>query len=446
MGHLVLILGLAGTGLLSLAYPWIGVAFSYLIILLDPQNIWWWAFEEVRPVYWILVPTMLGLGFAIIRGKISITILNNKRSLYLFILWGSLILSYYTGPYVDVAGPYRFHDPAYIYSLVNKIFLLYFIGCMCIDKENRLQSLWYVMVLSVAYLIYWTNGQYFFEYQYGRIGGPAGLYNTGVYKDENAFAMLFVTGLPFIFYLGVYSERAIVRWTLWLLVPFGWHAIFLTGSRGGLVGLLVTLALIAYRSPKPIFRYLLIPAFAVAFYWQAGDVMKNRAETIDDFRTERSASTRLEAWSAAINMARSHPFTGVGLASFGPAFPHYSNYEPRVAHNTFLQILAESGVLAGMMYVMVVVTCIKELWRNGKWLKNTGEARNRLLHLMNEATLIAFVGLTVCSLFLSLQVYEIFYFLCLLVNAIIFLSAKVREQTAGEVADSSAMPPESSKQ
>jgi O-antigen ligase len=213
---------------------------------------------------------------------------------------------------------------------------------------------------------------------------------------------------------------------LWLIIPLGWHAIFLTGSRGGLIGLAVTILLIAMRSRQQrLLGLLLIPAFIIAYQWQAGGLMKERAETISDYDTETSASSRLEAWSAALNMIVDHPLTGVGLASFGPAFPHYSEEKPREAHNTFLQITAESGILAGTMYVLIAVSSIVGLWRHGNRLHGIkSETGANVLYLINEATLVALCGLLVCSAFLSLQVFEIFYCLCLVVNAVLYIGRK----------------------
>jgi O-antigen ligase len=169
---------------------------------------------------------------------------------------------------------------------------------------------------------------------------------------------------------------------------------------------------------------LVIPLFMGAYVWQAGDIMRSRAGTIGDYRTETSAATRFEAWDAAINMISNYPLTGVGLASFGPAFPDYSDKAPREAHNTLLQITAESGLIAGAMYVLIVSSSLIGLWKNGKRYKQTDEPDKRLLHCINEAALVSLCGLVVCSLFLSLQIFEIFYYLCLVVNSVLYLSKK----------------------
>jgi O-antigen ligase len=177
------------------------------------------------------------------------------------------------------------------------------------------------------------------------------------------------------------------------------------------------------RSPKRLVGLLLIPTLIVAYAWQGGDLMKSRARTITDYETESSAATRIEAWNAAVRMVSNHPFIGVGLASFGPAFPDHSDKRPREAHNTFFQIIAESGILAGIMYLLIVSFLIMGLWKNGNKYRAKAKANEtNLLHLLNEATLVSFIGLVVCSLFLSLQIYEIFYYLCLIGNSILFLS------------------------
>ena len=49
--------------------------------------------------------------------------------------------------------------------------------------------------------------------------------------------------------------------------------------------------------------------------------------------------------------------------------------------------------------------------------------------------LVAFFGFAVCALFLSLQMSEIFYCLCMLVNAVLFVSARL---TAAAIPDSGA--------
>lgn len=431
MGRLFFLAALASVSVVSLARPWIGVVCAYLIAILVPQAVWFWNFDGLRPAMWVLLPTFVGFAVALVRGGYSAAVIANRRTIFALVLWLCYNLSYYFGPYTDAAGPFRFTNPGWAHSTLNKIFVLYFLGVICIDTEQKLKALAGVIVISAIYLTYWANDRYLSGLVIGRMAGPVDAFGASVYSDENNFAMLFVVALPFLWYLGYAFQNRMIRWGMWLMVPLGWHAIFLTASRGGLVGIAATTLLIAWRSKNKAFGFLLIPALVVAYFWQAGDLMRARADTIGEFRTETSASTRLEAWQTASRMIADHPLTGVGLASFGPAFPDYSGYQPREAHNTFFQIAAESGILAGLSYLLLVASCILALWRNGNRLRDqVVDGRPDFQYLVNEAILVAFSGLFICSLFLSLQMFEIFWYLALMTNAVLFLRQAPRSLAA----------------
>jgi putative inorganic carbon (HCO3(-)) transporter len=427
VGKIILYILLAGTSITSLFKPWIGVVASYLIILLGPQAIWFWVFEGLRSIFFITVSTVIGVIMAILQGRLDLAPLKERRNLFVAGLWLFICLSYFFGPFVDVSEN-RFYSPGDVFSICNKIFFFYFIAVICINSENSLKILSLAIVVAVIYLTYWINDQYLFQGRFGRIGGPEDMYHMGLYRDENMFAMLFVTGLPFLYYLGLYMKKLVYRIGLWLIIPLGWHAIFLTGSRGGLIGLVVTIILIAFRSKRKALTILVIPIFIVAYQWQAGDLMKERANTIGEYEQESSAQTRFNAWGIAIKMMSDNPLFGVGLGSFGTAFRNYSTYEkPREAHNTFFQISAESGIFAGTMYLLIIASVVFGTWRRSKTLRSPPKDDDqdiKFLFLLNEAVLISFIGLSVCALFLSLQLYEIFYFLCVLNSALASISEK----------------------
>ena len=429
MGRMFFLALLTALSVMALVRPWIGVVAAYGIAILVPQAVWWWDFEDLRPAFWVLVPTIVGFVIGVFRGTHDLTLLFNRRNLFMLVLWIFFALSYYFGPYTDVVNKFRFTDPEWAFSTFNKIFLLYFLACVCIDDLFKLRALVLTILFSAAYLVYWANDMYLSGHVMGRLPGPVDIFGQGTYSDENAFAMLFVVGQPFLWYMAQTVKRTWIRYAIWLVIPFCWHAVFLTASRGGLIGIAVTTLLMVVRGKNKLLGLLLIPAFIGAYTWQAGDLMKERAATIDEYRTETSASTRIEAWQAALGMIKDHPMIGVGLASLGPAFPDYSDKKPREAHNTALQISAESGAIAGLMYLLLVVTSIVALWRNGSRLRRRQIAApdgssHDLLYLINEAVLVAFFGFVVCALFLSLQLSEIFYCLCLLVNAVLLVSAR----------------------
>jgi O-antigen ligase len=159
--------------------------------------------------------------------------------------------------------------------------------------------------------------------------------------------------------------------------------------------------------------------FAIVYVWQGGSVMQSRANTIVDYKTEGSAASRLQAWSAAGTMMANHPITGVGLASFTLGFRHYSTDKPRMAHNTFFQISGESGVIAGCSWLFIIIIALLGLWRGPpeqQPLSGDVDDDDRFASLMGDATLVAIAGFTVCAAFLSLSMLEVFFFLGIVAN------------------------------
>ena len=422
MGHLF-IAAMMVCAVASLAYPWIGVLYGYLFVVLTPQAIWWWDFEGVRATFWVILPTCIGVLIALARKRLDLDILKNRRNLFILLLWVALVISYFFGPFVHTISPYRFTIPAVTMSRMNKIFLFYFVACLCIDTEKKAKALYVVMLVSFAYLTYWAVDQYLTGHWFGRLSGPVSLSGSGLYGDQNDFAMAFVVAQPFFWYFGSNQKRWIWRWAWWLWIPLSWDAVFLTGSRGGFLGLITTVAFMVLRSRRRLLGLALIPAFLIVFSHEAGPVMKTRVLSIDHYHKSASAEDRLHSWRAAERMIVAHPLTGVGVASYGPAFPYYSRHHPREAHDTFLQITAESGVLAGTMYVLIVLSLIHALWKTGKALKEKSERAAMSDSLMiNEAVMVGFIGLVVCSIFLSLQEFEIFYVLNVLGNTVLTIN------------------------
>jgi len=418
MGTVVLYLLIATNAAVALFQPWIGIVAAYLIAVLTPHNIWWWVFEGVRPLYVVLVPTLLGYGSSILSGKVSFAPLNTKLNRCVAILWLTSTIAYYLGPYVDVHNEYRFYDPEFMFSAWQKTCLTYFVAVTLIDNTAKLKILTLVVIGTVAYMTYWANAQYLFYGKFGRIGGPVSLDQSSIYADENNFAVLFVVGAPFLYYFGRYLKRTALTLAVWAIIPLSWHAVFLTASRGALLAVGVSVLVFAFRSENRSVGVLATAAFVVAFAWQAGDLMKERSSTITGYATEDSASHRLDAWEAATGMMIAHPLTGVGFASFGQAFPDFSDIPPRIAHNTFFQVGGEWGIAAALAYLILMGSTLNRLRINGRRLRSMATSEEgRLYLLLSEACLLSLTGFFVCSLFLSLEKYEVLYYLLVLANA-----------------------------
>lgn len=76
---------------------------------------------------------------------------------------------------------------------------------------------------------------------------------------------------------------------------------------------------------------------------------------------------RLAHWQAAQEMARYHPVLGVGLGNYEPVYPAYRlvnwPYPLGHAHNIYLNMLAETGILGLSAYLTLWVVIFWQTWR-----------------------------------------------------------------------------------
>nr|WP_319393021.1 O-antigen ligase family protein [uncultured Desulfobacter sp.] len=421
MGKLILVLLIASTGCTTLRKPWIGIIAYYLLAILGPQYIWWWNFEGLRVSLIVALSTLSGIGISLFTTEKDYHFLLNRQNLWPALLWFFIVFSYHSGPYVS----YFSHSglsPTDLLHLSNTVFIFYFCASLEINQINKLHYLIIVFVVSTLYLTYWANDQYlsqnWSQFNLGRLRGPIG--STGsIYGDENAFAMVFVTGGPFVYYLGWQVKRLWLRWGLWATIPLSWHAVFLTGSRGGLLGIASVLLCVLLLSKKKIMAIPLLTFFLLFYQWQAGNVMDDRSQMISDYQGDKSAEDRLMAWSCGFRMVQAHPLTGVGLGSFVSAMTSFGGSRPMVAHNTFVQYVAESGIGAGFAYIAIILGFYlrsKKIWYWCKFFPEDEEKRK--IDLYSRASTASFTGMVTCSLFLSLNNYEIFFVLLLFNNAL----------------------------
>jgi putative inorganic carbon (HCO3(-)) transporter len=64
--------------------------------------------------------------------------------------------------------------------------------------------------------------------------------------------------------------------------------------------------------------------------------------------SDESAMGRIEAWSAGLQMLKASPVWGVGSGFF-------IDHHPRVAHNSFVQCFAETGLVGYFLWLSLVV-------------------------------------------------------------------------------------------
>jgi O-antigen ligase len=148
-------------------------------------------------------------------------------------------------------------------------------------------------------------------------------------------------------------------------------ALVLTMSRSGITAfsvmvLIIAALLLRRRAGPPSSRVLalsIVVAMALAvFAWTGVEPV------IERFATGESISGRLPGWRGAIRIAGGFPIFGSGLNTYETAMMYYSPRkagEPYwdVAHQDYLQLAAEGGLLLGLPIALAIVTVAREIRR-----------------------------------------------------------------------------------
>jgi len=203
--------------------------------------------------------------------------------------------------------------------------------------------------------------------------------------------------------------------------------IFLSGSRGGMLSVLMELAVLAavvFRRKRTVRFGIAAVAFVVLLVgmvgWLGGKELTHRFSTISsEAHGEISGGTRVTIDRDTLRMFAQKPILGWGLGTFPVVYPQfrsfYTNFFINEAHNDYLQFLAEMG-LAGLAIILwFLIALYRRAWSKiGNW-------NSEVTGALTLACLLGVTGILVHSLVdFNLQIpanASFFYVYCSLAAA-----------------------------
>jgi O-antigen ligase len=254
--------------------------------------------------------------------------------------------------------------------------------------------------------------------------GDGGKWRLGhlYYYDANDFATFVVTAIPF----GIYFLHAAPKMSTRIAAAIGLVVLTLgfvwSGSRGGFIALGAVALFIVFRySAIPLrWRVSATALVAIVVVFTASDQYWQQMSTItsDSDYNHTSETGRLQIWNRGIGYMIGNPLLGVGPDNFPAAEGTLSELAVRqqygigvrwnAAHNSFIQVGAETGFPGLALFIAVIVSAFIALRRSGPAeaaLARAGQAHAPL----TPALTASLIGFVVGACFLSLAYSEMLY-------------------------------------
>jgi O-antigen ligase len=246
------------------------------------------------------------------------------------------------------------------------------------------------------------------------VSAREGIYTIGEIKDDvvtplgpNNYVACYLMMLLPLGAVYLYRSRGYQRFVYGICVLVGFAGFLVTFSRGAVTSFLVALLLslrLMYRSGFRVRHAAIVLAFLASI---VAVFPQQIAFGVYDFVESKIAvgdESRIELWQKALTVFEKHPILGVGPGQFVNYSGEIGNGNSKLgAHSTYLQTLAESGILGSIpIFGLIFVS----LWRLHRWASSS-------LHPVQVATwigiLAAMIHNAVDSLFWTQHFQALFW-------------------------------------
>lgn len=242
---------------------------------------------------------------------------------------------------------------------LSPIFLVLILIVLHMTSLRRLRSISAVLIVLACAMVvqgllaygFGVDEKLFIMRQGTNVETPsevARLRYVGVLSDPNDLAQFLLSAASLLPLLWTSGRR--LGNTVKVLLPAALllSGIYLTRSRGALVGLAVLVFLLSY--PKLGRKWAITASGLALVALLLLNFSGGRAMSAGD----SSAQGRIAAWSEGLQMVKSSPLWGVGYNAF-------SDHNDLVAHNSFVHCFAELGLVGYFLWLALITTTMVQL-------------------------------------------------------------------------------------
>jgi O-antigen ligase len=313
--------------------------------------------------------------------------------LWTFLLvWGSI--TFLLGPVNQWLLKDAFHNSWYVYRDIGRSLLIFPLVIVCYDNRRSIERVIDILVAvgaGVALNAIWLAR-----------GSEDNA--TGNFGTTNALAGFLILIIPFAAARLFMNERWAVRVPHAAALLVMLRALWLAGSRGGLVAFLASMGVLALLVPRRRAVAagavaLVVLSFAIGMRGGLLELpMMQRFIVLTDVKDVETFQWRQEQWGLFIQRIRERPWLGTG-SDVDESLREMDR--ARTAHNAFLALSMKSGIPTAVAWGLVLLLALALFVRGvmvragpgdrAFWIGGLGFLVALIVHNMVESTLLGVV-------------------------------------------------------
>lgn len=362
--------------------------------------------QDIFPIIGIIRPALI---CAVILGLFSLSRLNSDvfkdRSIRLFVAFVALC---WFGVIHAVNNFWAFQ-----YSLTMTMYLMAAVVPMCliIRSESQLRN----------FVTYWVAIHCYLAI-YGLLHGGRG--PGGFVADENDLALVLNAALPYAFFIRKDPRLSRFKRLAFLSVAVVMTAgVVATSSRGGFIGLVVTIGALVWFSKDRVRNALLIILGAVCFFFVIPEDYRSEIRSISDTE-DKTRQGRLYQWGVGWDMFVDNPIVGVGTGNYAWRVTEYEVQSEdyvagayrlhggRAAHSLYFTLLPEHGAVGAAIFFLILWEIVKKLKeRMPRRIQGAHASHETLVELFSRATMVSLISFLATGVFISVLYYPVYWYI-----------------------------------
>lgn len=385
--------------LIAVRRPVFGILAYLCFGIINPQGMVW----EYGRTFPLAMLTALGTIVGYVFWREPKVFPKQREVFLLLLLWITFAISTPLALYPEEAYDRLIHT--------SKILLMVFVTMLIINNESRLHLMLKTIALSLGALGF--KGGVFAIVTGGSlmVFGP----DLGFLASNNMIGLALAMNVPLLVYVLKRERNVYMQWLTRGMIVLSYPAVICTFSRGAWMGLGAATALLVLKGKRKFLMVTVLAVVAALAVPYLPERVSSRYDDLRNYQEESSAQSRLWNWEFCKRVGMANPLHGGGFNFY--SFESYARFYPEflerwpgkvwTCHSTWMTILGEHGVIAFLIWIGLLLSCLLSLRRITAYARNRPE--KEWVGQYANAVQIAIVAYLIVATFLDAAYFDMFY-------------------------------------